>query len=454
MGIPKKHSPFNMHFQWLSLLPLALGSAVLPRESEVNYDGHQVYRVHTGGDDKNIFDKLAGLQYEEWGHRKAEFIDVSVPGGDADKLKHMGFNMKMMHGDLGKDIRKEKSWKKYKGKKGKKDDLPSDDWFDSYHAYEDHKAFVEDMHSAFPRNSEMVSTGTSYEGRDMFGLKLFGERRRWGRGWGRHEETKPAIVFHGTVHAREWITTMALEYVTYNLISDYKSSGRKDESDAKAILDNYDVYFFYVVNPDGFVYTQEVNRLWRKNRSPPPPDFFNQSCIGVDVNRNWPYMWSSDEEEGSSTDPCSLVYRGSAPGSTPENMGMTSFLDKVSAEQGIALYIDWHSYGQYILSPWGFSCSQVAENSMELVDLAAGTANEIASVYGTNFTYGPTCQTLYATNGVSLDYAYAVANATYSYAFELRDEGDFGFVLPPEQIRPTGEEMYEGITYMMANLSD
>ena len=105
-----------MHFQWLSLLPLALGSAVLPRENEVNYDGHQVYRVHTGGDDKHIFDKLAGLQYEEWGHRKAEFIDVSVPGGDADKLKHMGFNMKMMHGDLGKDIRKEKSWKKYRGK--------------------------------------------------------------------------------------------------------------------------------------------------------------------------------------------------------------------------------------------------------------------------------------------------------------------------------------------------
>merc|ERR1711967_178383 len=78
MGILKKHSPFSMYLQWLSLLPLALGSAVLPRESEVNYDGHQVYRVHTGGDDKHVFDKLAGLQYEEWGHRKADFIDVSV----------------------------------------------------------------------------------------------------------------------------------------------------------------------------------------------------------------------------------------------------------------------------------------------------------------------------------------------------------------------------------------
>lgn len=113
--ILKEHPPFNMYLHWLSLLPLAFGSAVLPREKEVNYDGHQVYRVHTGGDDKHVFDKLAGLQYEEWGHRKADFIDVSVPGGDVEKLKHMGFNMKMMHGDLGKDIRKEKSWKKYKG---------------------------------------------------------------------------------------------------------------------------------------------------------------------------------------------------------------------------------------------------------------------------------------------------------------------------------------------------
>ena len=210
------------------------------------------------------------------------------------------------------------------------------------------------------------------------------------------------------------------------------------------------------MNPDGFVWSQEVDRLWRKNRSAPPPDFANQTCIGVDVNRNWPFQWDNDEEEGAaSEDPCSLTYRGEAPGSTPENMGLTAFIDKKAAEQGIALYIDWHSYGQYILSPYGYSCSEVAANSMAQVDLGEGTADVIASAgYGTNFTVGPTCDTLYATTGVSLDYAYAVGGARYSYAFELRDQGDFGFVLPPEQIRPVGVEMYPGIKYMMSGLDE
>lgn len=59
-----------------------------------------------------------------------------------------------------------------------------------------HITWWRDLQSSFPGNSNWTSTGTSYEGRDLFGVHLWGAD-----GPGK----KPAVVYHGTVHAREWI---------------------------------------------------------------------------------------------------------------------------------------------------------------------------------------------------------------------------------------------------------
>ena len=72
-------------------------------------------------------------------------------------------------------------------------------WFDSYHSYADHLAFLDDLVTQFPRNARIVSAGQSFEGRDIKGIHIFGSS---GAGH------KPAIIWHGTVHAREWIATM------------------------------------------------------------------------------------------------------------------------------------------------------------------------------------------------------------------------------------------------------
>jgi carboxypeptidase A4 len=47
---------------------------------------------------------------------------------------------------------------------------------------------------------------------------------------------------------------------------------------------------------------------------------------------------------------------------------------------------------------------------------------------------------------------YDVAGGEYSIAFELRSYRDTGFVLPPRFIRPTGEEMWAGIRYLLLNM--
>jgi hypothetical protein len=79
--------------------------------------------------------------------------------------------------------------------------IPDPSWFEAYHSYEDHVAFLDDLQASFPDNSARITAGTSFEGREIEGIHLYGSA---GPG------TNPAVYFHGTVHAREWVTTMVI----------------------------------------------------------------------------------------------------------------------------------------------------------------------------------------------------------------------------------------------------
>lgn len=85
--------------------------------------------------------------------------------------------------------------------------------------------------------------------------------------------------------------------------------------------------------------------------------------------------------------------------------------DDLSSGQGLKLYIDWHSYSQLILLPYGYSCSASASNIEEQKTLASGVAAAIAKPYGTQFDHGPTCETIYQTNGGSNDYIQDISKA-------------------------------------------
>lgn len=102
--------------------------------------------------------------------------------------------------------------------------------------------------------------------------------------------------------------------------------------------------------------------------------------------------------------------------------------------------------------PYGYTCSGVVPEAAKYESLSQGAVAAIEAVYGTNFTAGPICQTIYQVSGASVDYASENANATYSMTVELRDEGNFGFILPPQQIKPSAEEMWAGLAYLLANM--
>ncbi|KAL7625942.1 hypothetical protein AAE478_002711 [Parahypoxylon ruwenzoriense] len=401
----------------LLVAPLAF-SLRLDRRGKVIYDGYKIFRVTTGSDVASFEAQLETLEAidltHNHGHVDEEHFDIAVPPESLPAFEALNFTSNVLSEDLGADIALEGNLGQYPESDvaAAAAALPSLEWFDAYHAYSDHLTYLKDLQSSFSSNSELITAGKSFEGRDIQGIHL------WGSGG---KDSKPAIYFHGNVHAREWISSKVVEYVTYQLVANYEN-----DTTIKGFLDNYDFYILPIVNPDGFLYTQSTNRLWRKNRQTRT----GTSAIGTDINRNWPYKWDG---EGSSTSP------GSELG------------DQLAAKNGIKLYIDWHSYGQYVLTPYGYSCSASAENQDKQNSLAKDTASAIAKLYGTRFTTGPTCTTLYATAGGSNDYVTDINKAEYGWAIELRDTGRNGFTLPATQILESGEEAWEGIKYLLAN---
>jgi murein tripeptide amidase MpaA len=302
----------------------------------------------------------------------------------------------------------------------------------------------------------LIDAGKSFEGRDLYGIHM----------WGQDGPGKPAVYFHGTVHAREWISAMVVEYLTYKLVEDYGS-----DPTVNHMLEKFDFFIIPFVNPDGksssaaltspheltnagFVWSQTEERFWRKNRQPRKTSRY---CIGTDGNRNWPHKHWSDTG-GASDDPCQENYRGEAPGDTPEIASLVDFTKAIKRKNGIALFIDWHSYGQYILVPYGYSCDARAANHKMQMVLAEGTAASLLASGGANYTYGPACRTLYATTGDSSDYMQDAAGARFSWTIELRPGDDGfggdGFLLAADQIMPACAEQWDAMKFLIPKVWD
>jgi carboxypeptidase A4 len=91
-------------------------------------------------------------------------------------------------------------------------------------------------------------------------------------------------------------------------------------------------------------------------------------------------------------------------------------------------------------------------NAASYASLSKGAIAAIKAVHGTTFTQGPICSTIYQVSGSSVDYAAENIKATYSMTVELRDTGNNGFVLPPAQILPSGQETWAGLAYLLKNM--
>ncbi|KAF3932341.1 hypothetical protein ABW20_dc0100494 [Dactylellina cionopaga] len=434
-----------MKFLAIFSLIAPLASAAVLSESPVTYDGYKVVRVATNGRGASIEKRLKALNSVQYNLNTQEYIEVAIAPESLKKFEKMNLPYEVLDEDLGASIMDEGGFRPETSPSSARivssltsltpKVFPDLSWFTTYHSYADHQQWMVDVQAGFASNSELIEVGKSFEGRPLYGIHL------WGKGG---KDANPAVLWHGTVHAREWISTMTVEYLTYGLITGYNSNSTQVQS----ILDKYDFYILPVVNPDGFVYTQGKDRLWRKSRQIHPTN----RCVGTDINRNWNAYWSTPG--GSSTNPCDETFRGLSAGNTPENTALTKHAQTLTNGKGIKLYIDWHSFSQLILLPYGYDCNRQVANYDKQISLAKGVASAIKSTSKNTFTPGATCPDLYKAVGGSTDYMQDVGKAEISWCIELRPSGGgaSGFVLPPTQIKAGVEEIWAGMMYLLPTM--
>ena len=95
----------------------------------------------------------------------------------------------------------------------------------------------------------------------------------------------------------------------------------------------------------------------------------------------------------------------------------------------------------------GFKKSHSADYS-DHMRVMRKSVDALAKVYGTKFTYGPISEIIYIASGSSVDWAYEDAGIKYSFALEVRDAGEWGFLLPQEEIVATARETWAGLSAM------
>jgi murein tripeptide amidase MpaA len=202
--------------------------------------------------------------------------------------------------------------------------------------------------------------------------------------------TRPGIYFLGGVHAREWgscdILINFVQLLTHAFAANTGITlGGKTYTAAQiqSIVNNKDVYVFPQANPDGRNYSMTKEAMWRKNRRPAPAGHPESKCVGVDINRNYDFLWDYPRyfdpaaPIANSKDPCDHdVYIGPSAISEPETRNAVWMLDQYP---NIRYFIDIHSYSEDILYNWGDDTNQTTDPGMNFQNAAFNGKRGIAT---------------------------------------------------------------------------
>jgi carboxypeptidase T len=287
-----------------------------------------------------------------------------------------------------------------------------------YPMYAEYVKELENLQSAYPGLAKVEVYGKAANGTPLYALKVTQNVQS-------DTSNKPAVLFTGLIHAREWATGKVVLQTAKNLLEGYGK-----DPDATRRLNEAEVWFIPVVNPEGYDYSRTVESFWRKNRRviyqdetacAPKGAPHKEIGIGVDLNRNF---WdpkhkslyrifkdspcSTEDDYGGSDDPSQEDYRGPYGASEPEVQALQNFMDSHKNLIGI---IDLHSYGNQILYPWGHTRRKPKDEPLFL-----DCANAMNKAGGNKFTIKQSVG-LYPTTGSSDDYEYA--KGIFNFTLEI-----------------------------------
>jgi murein tripeptide amidase MpaA len=293
---------------------------------------------------------------------------------------------------------------------------------------------LQNLAASYPNAAQLVTCpNLTHEGRQTSVLRVGASA----------ESDADGVLLLGGIHAREWVPPDALVSLAADLLEAYElgtglglGGAQFSAADIRQVVEGVNLYVFACVNPDGRQYSQRVDALWRKNRRPHQN---GGSCLGVDLNRNFDFLWdhiakfAADSGVRTSANPCDKnVYRGPAAASEPETVNVVWLMD---TRPRIRWLVDVHSAVPVILHNWGSDENQTTRPAetflatafdsvrgrpqdsaygefinpadLDMITAVSARMNDAIQAvrgddYGVEQAYG-----LYPTSGASDDYAFS-----------------------------------------------
>jgi len=413
---------------WLLSLLIASVGASPHHHYDRSYDTHRVYRSVPESEaarealDREIRLAEGDCEFMKEAHKPglpSDFMcEDSVAQPVLDRVARAGLTVDTVIENLGTLIRE--SREEHTRIKRQAEGMH----WDNYQRYDTIIPWMEKLAADNPSFITLTNMGSSHEERKILMLKVGNSPRG--------SETR-AVWIDGGIHAREWIAVATATYLLDKIVTVFRDN---DTSTCEArAVQAVDWYIAPLLNPDGYEYSHTNDRMWRKNRSPPPP---GSSCYGVDLNRNWDVIGFGAGV--TSSNPCAETYKGTAPNSEPETQVIAETIQKYKSS--IRIYLTFHSYGQYWLTSFGYK-TQLPVDNEKLVTLGRQAVDAIQCVTPSrSYTIGSAGAIFYIAGGASDDYAKAAAEIPYSFTVELPDSGRYGFLLPAGQIQTVGQELW------------
>lgn len=281
-------------------------------------------------------------------------------------------------------------------------------------------ATLDAIQAAYPELvSPRTSLGLSHEERDIWMVEISDNPGV--------DEGEPEVLYTANHHAREVQSPIVLLYWMWDLLDRYAAG----DPTARGLVDERRLFVVPVLNPDGYVYNETTDPdgggFWRKNRRPN-----SGGSVGVDLNRNYGYLWGLDNQ-GSSPNPSSDTYRGPSAFSEPELQALRDFLED---GRSVRVALNYHTYSDLLLYPWGYADMTYTPDQDRFVAMAAA----MTAVNG--YTAGTGPDVLYPVNGDSDDWMYGEQTSKpkiLSFTPEVGDPSD-GFWPDPSRIEPLAAE--------------
>lgn len=312
-------------------------------------------------------------------------------------------------------------------------DFPTAD--SKYHNYAEMNTEIDQRLAAYPGIMSKRVIGKSYQGRDIVAIKVSDNVAT--------DESEPEVLLTFHQHAREHLTVEMALYLLRELGAGYGSDSRVTN-----MVNNREIWIVPDLNPDGGEYdiASGSYRSWRKNRQPNS----GSSYVGTDLNRNWNYKWGCCG--GSSSSKSSETYRGASAESAPEVKVVSDFVRGrvVGGKQQITAGIDFHTYSELVLWPFGYTTADTA-TGMTADDAAAFKAVGQKMAASNGYT-AEQASDLYITDGSIDDYLWGTQKI-FDYTFEMYPSSSSGggFYPPDEVIERETSRNRDAVLQLLEN---